>query len=141
MLKSIMIPFMKKPASKGYTMLEMLLSLFVFSLSISLLTMVLPLMHKLQNFHVAVDDEIALYQLRHLLLIASEIRCHEDELNFFYLEKEARLILEKNRLVRKDGYVIYMENIKEGSFIQKGDCFYISYEKDAKRKERFLGCN
>lgn len=122
-------------------MIEMLLSLFIFSLSMSLLTMSIPLIHRLQDIHVDIEDEIALYQLRQLLLYASEIQYNEDELNFFYFEKEASLVLEKNRIVRKDGYVIYMEDIEKSYFTQKGDCFYISYEKNNKRKERFLGCN
>lgn len=122
-------------------MIEMLLSLFIFSLSMTLLTMSIPLIHRLQDIHVDIEDEIALYQLRQLLLYASEIQYNEDELNFFYFEKEASLVLEKNRIVRKDGYVIYMEDIEKSYFTQKGDCFYISYEKNNKRKERFLGCN
>lgn len=122
-------------------MIEMLLSLFIFSLSMALLTMSIPLIHRLQDIHVDIEDEIALYQLRQLLLYASEIQYNEDELNFFYFEKEASLVLEKNRIVRKDGYVIYMEDIEKSNFTQKGDCFYISYEKNNKRKERFLGCN
>ena len=122
-------------------MIEMLLSLFIFSLSMALLTMSIPLIHRLQDVHVDIEDEITLYQLRQLLLYASEIQYNEDELNFFYFEKEASLVLEKNRIVRKDGYVIYMEDIEKSYFTQKGDCFYISYEKNNKRKERFLGCN
>ena len=122
-------------------MIEMLLSLFIFSLSMALLTMSIPLIHRLQDIHLDIEDEIALYQLRQLLLYASEIQYYEDELNFFYFEKEASLVLEKNRIVRKDGYVIYMEDIEKSYFTQKGDCFYISYEKNNKRKERFLGCN
>ena len=140
-MRLIKIRYMKKPTSKGYTMIEMLLSLFIFSLSMALLTMSIPLIHRLQDIHVDIEDEIALYQLRQLLLYASEIQYNEDELNFFYFEKEASLVLEKNRIVRKDGYVIYMEDIEKSYFTQKKDCFYISYEKNNKRKERFLGCN
>ena len=55
-------------------MIEMLLSLFIFSLSMALLTMSIPLIHRLQDIHVDIEDEIALYQLRQLLLYASEIQ-------------------------------------------------------------------
>ena len=123
-------------------MIEMLFSLFIFSLGMSLMILSLPLIIRIEQIDISIEDENAMHQLRQLLLLSSEIRLvNDDELNFYYLEKEAQLILENDRLVRKDGYVIYMEGIKDGFFTQKKACFYINYEKNDTRKERFLGCN
>lgn len=125
---------------KGFTLIESLFSLFILSLSISLLTMVLPCLLVMEKYHVTIEDEIALYQLRKLILYASDITFTEEELNFYYMEDFVSLSLEKGRVVRKKGYVIYMDGLTDSYFSKKKGCLFLNYEKNKTQKKRFLGC-
>lgn len=126
--------------TKGFTLVEMLMSLFVFSMSMSILVSSLPILSKIQKNHIEIEEEIAFKQLRNLLAIASEIKFSEEELDFYYLQKQCSLIIDHNRVYRTDGYVIYLENIKNARFLKKGSCIYLNYERNERNKERFLAC-
>lgn len=131
---------MKKHMSKGFSLIETIFSLFVFSLSMSLFLLYLPIIMRLTEFHIPIEEEIALKQLRELILFASDIEFNPNELSFYYMDDLVCLSLEKGRIVRKDGYIIYMDGLENSSFIKKENCIYLNYEKNGEKKKRFLGC-
>lgn len=135
-----MIRFMKKDTNKGFTLIEMILSMMVFSISILLLSSCLRIIHSLSKTHYPIEEEIALKQLRTMISLSSDIVYQNDALEFYYLGKQGGLYIEQDRLVRKDGYVIYLNGLKNAGFIKKGACYFIRYERENKQHERFLGC-
>ena len=116
---------MKKPINKGFTLLESIFSLFILSLSLSLLINTLPLLKAISRFDVSIEEEIALSKLREIILLASDISFNEFELSFYTKEDFMTLTLEKNRIVLKDGYVIYMDDLDNSRFVKKGNCYYL----------------
>ena len=136
-----MIIIMKKPINKnGFSLIESILSLFIVTLSFSLLYCVFPLLSTVSQYDVSIEEELALSKLRETILYASDIEFSESELFFYSMEKQMTLVLEKNRIVRKDGYLIYMDGLESSRFIKKGKCIYLKYERKNIHKERFLGC-
>ena len=82
-----MINFMKKHMNKGFTLLESIFSLFIVSLSLSLLFTALPLLKKINEFDVSIEEEIALAKIRETLLFASDILdIRLDKLSIFNYE-------------------------------------------------------
>lgn len=131
---------MKMHGNKGTTLIEMVFSLVIVMCGMGLLTTILPLIQNIHTFDLNSEDEVAIRQIRHLLLFGSEIEFYEDELIFFYLGEQVSLTLDMDRLIRRDGYVIYMEGIHNSSFSKKENCFYLNYEKRDKKIQRFIGC-
>lgn len=131
---------MKKLTNNGYTMIEMLMSLLVFTLSMSLLVSMLPIIPRIQQFHFSIEEETALYQIRTLLSLSSEIKFNEYNLEFFYLGEQASLIIDNDKIVRKHGTVIYLDQLIHPIFKKKDNCIYVNYERNKKKKERFIGC-
>ena len=125
---------------KGFTMIEALFSLMILSFSFVLLAIGLPSLHKVTAVRYPVEEEIALRQIRRMLLLSEDIQCSGTQLDFWYQDDWFTLLLDGNRLVRVDGYLIYMENIDSLEFREKKGCIYLYYEKNQKAKERLLVC-
>ena len=135
-----MINIMKKHMNKGFTLLESIFSLFIVSLSLSLLFTALPLLKKMNEFEVSIEEEIALAKIRETLLFASDIEYSPFELFFYTMEDMVTLTLEYDRIVRHDGYLIFMDGLEESEFIEKNHCIYLRYRRNDIEKERFLVC-
>lgn len=76
-----------------------------------------------------VNDEISLYQLRRILLIAYDVNNNGDNLEFIYHNDNYSLSLINNRLVLQPGYQMFLDNIDYLEFTEDGNAIYIKYEK------------
>lgn len=131
---------MWKVTNKGTTLIEMLISLFIIGITVSLLAGCLTLFRRIEKFDYPLEEEIAFYQLRQILSISSEIQIEPEKLTFLYKGETAYLIIENERLIRKEGYVIYLDNLKWGQFEKQLNCIYLHYERGHGEQKRFLGC-
>ena len=85
-----------------------------------------------------INDEIAMYQLRELLLIAYDIEIYDDEINFTYQDKTFRLSLINNRLILTPGTQIYLDEVGDLYFTQSDGLIYVNYEKDDRQYQKVL---
>lgn len=131
---------MWKVTNKGTTLIEMLISLFIIGITVSLLAGCLTLFRRIEKFDYPLEEEIAFYQLRQILSISSDIQIEPEKLTFLYKGETAYLIIENKRLIRKEGYVIYLDNLKWGQFEKQLNCIYLHYERGHGEQKRFLGC-
>lgn len=131
---------MWKVTNKGTTLIEMLISLFIIGITVSLLAGCLTLFRRIEKFDYPLEEEIAFYQLRQILSISSDIQIEPEKLTFLYKGETAYLIIENERLIRKEGYVIYLDNLKWGQFVKQLNCIYLHYERGHGEQKRFLGC-
>lgn len=131
---------MWKVTNKGTTLIEMLISLFIIGITVSLIAGCLTLFRRIEKFDYPLEEEIAFYQLRQILSISSDIQIEPEKLTFLYKGETAYLIIENERLIRKEGYVIYLDNLKWGQFEKQLNCIYLHYERGHGEQKRFLGC-
>lgn len=125
---------------KGFTLIEMLLSLALFSLCMSLVVGILPAYQQMIQTKWKIDEVIAFRQVRRVIALAESIIVQPDNLNFFYCGQNATLEIDHHQLVKRNGYVLYFEGFDSAVFKEKGSCIYFDYEKEGKTYEHFLGC-
>lgn len=128
--------------NKGFTSIEVLLSLWIVSFSMLLLSSVLPTIGKLIQPDSFIQDQIGLRQLRHILLLSENIKITDDSLNGWLYNEEYTLSFDRQRLVKTPGYEIMLTDLTSADFIAKGECIYLVYQKkdSAKSCERWLTC-
>ena len=131
-----MIHTMNKHINNGFTLIETIFSLFIITISISLLIQTFPILRKISNYDLHIDEEIGIKQIQELVLLGTDFLFDESELRFYYMQEDISLEIDENRLVRTDGYVIYLEDIEDAYFSKKGSCYYLNYNNT----KRFLGC-
>lgn len=76
-----------------------------------------------------INDEIALLQLRRILLIVYDVNNNGYSLDFIYHNNNYTLSLINNRLVLQPGYQMFLDNINNLEFFEDGNSIYIRYEK------------
>lgn len=87
------------------------------------------------NLPFAHQEQLAILQLRQLLSLSREIEVYDDYLTMIYGQEEIKLIQHQDRLVRKEGYMIYMEGVEDVSFEQLDNKIYLNFRKDDQAKK------
>lgn len=85
-----------------------------------------------------ISDEIALAQLREQLLIAYDMNQSSNELNFVYKNKNYKLSLVNNKLILQPGTQIYLNDIDDLHFENRGNIIYVTYTRKYKEFERAI---
>ena len=88
-----------------------------------------------------VSDELALAELREILLIAYDMRVSYSSLDFLYQNKDFSLSLVNRKMLLQPGTQIYLNDIDELHFEERGTVIYVIYERNNRKYERAIGAN
>lgn len=128
----LVIMWIKKSIPNGFTMIEALIALFIslivsFCAVIYLRTCVLFI-----NYRPNHQDQFAILQLRQIAAVSKDREVKERTLYMIYEHEEIRIEFDRNRLVKRDGYEILMENIEYAEFFKEDEKIYLRYQKEKK---------
>ena len=85
-----------------------------------------------------VNDEIALFQLREILLIAYDLEISYDRLSFVYQNDDFRLSLVNRKLILQPGTQIFLNDIDTLYFYENHDTVFLHYERQNKSYDTIL---
>ncbi len=126
--------------SKGFTLIESLIAFTCVLIGMLLCGPIISSFAYMQKPSYLSEDRLAVYQLRLLLAQSNHLTLDTRELSFIYQKKPQRLQYDRNRLVRKEGYEIFMQNVDDVYFEQKENCFYVVWQRGKKQKTALLAC-
>lgn len=124
----------------GFTLIETILALFCVMISLVMLTPCIQALKTMSQDFRNNDDRVAVYQLRCMLAQADTFTLENDKLSFFYRGQTTRLEFDRNRLVRRDGYEIFLENIDDVTFYVENSCFHMNWRRGERSHEALLTC-
>lgn len=110
------------------TILALVITLSILPIAVSIISYATNLKFEYDK----VNDEISLYQLRRILLIAYDVNNNGNSLDFIYHNDSYSLSLINNRLVLSPGYQMFLDNVDYLEFINTGNSISIKYEKNNK---------
>ena len=84
------------------------------------------------NYRPNHQDQFAILQLRQIAAVSKDRKVKERTLYMIYEHEEIRIEFDRNRLVKRDGYEILMENIEYAEFFEEDEKIYLRYQKDKK---------
>lgn len=87
-----------------------------------------------------VNDELALVDLRRIMLLAYNLDVGYDEIRFVYQDKDYCLALNNNNLVLSPGYQLYIADVDELYFEIRNNCIYVIYQRKNKNYEKVISC-
>ena len=85
-----------------------------------------------------INDEIAMEQLRRILLISYDISVNEDGMSFIYHNKDFSLNCINNKLILQPGTQIFLNNIDSVNFVARDGCYVLIYRKGDKEYEKVI---
>ena len=110
-------------------MIDALLSLLVFSIVTLCILVFLQTCLKMLNMDMLQQEQMAVIQLREILSLSKDIEVQSHELTMNYKHESIWIGQDKDRLVKKEGYEILMEGVKNVAFYQQGEEIFLSYSK------------
>lgn len=123
---------MKRSIKNGFTMIDALLSLLVFSIVTLCMLVFLQTSLKMLNMDMLQQEQMAVIQLREILSLSKAIEVQSHELMMNYKHESIWIGQDKDRLVKKEGYEILMEGVKNVAFYQQEEEIFLSYSKAEK---------
>lgn len=123
---------MKRSIKNGFTMIDALLSLLVFSIVTLCMLVFLQTSLKMLNMDMLQQEQMAVIQLREILSLSKDIEVQSHELTMNYKHESIWIGQDKDRLVKKEGYEILMEGVKNVSFYKRDEEIFLSYSKAEK---------
>lgn len=123
----------------GFTLIEMLLSLFISALIISSTsTLFRYLFSSIPSF--GQDDlTYAIVSLTEDVNMANEVICKGDTINLKYFNQEFTYSLNQNRLVRTPGFNIYLHHVDDIYFETDGLYLYLNIERGNQPEKYQIG--
>ena len=126
--------------SRGFIYTRALVALLVIMPVLPLAVTVFRFVGDLEFNYDTVNNEMALMDLRRVLLLAYDLDVSEHELHFIYHNDDYSLKIVNEKLLLQPGSQIYLNDVDEVRFFRKNGCLYLSYTgKDGKEIERNIG--
>lgn len=86
-----------------------------------------------------INDEIALMQLRELMLISYDVYVNTSSVDFIYKNKDFKLSNVNNKLILQPGTQIFLNDIDDLCFEERNGCIYVLYRRENNNYERIIG--
>ncbi len=108
--------------------------LFLMPAAFTCLKLLIPL----TGFMEEIQDEIALCQLRHILIVSDSFTVTPQEVRFIYHEEENVLRFVNRHLILSPGTQIFLSDISGIGFSESGGLLILKYSRDGRETERVL---
>lgn len=123
---------------RGFAIIEVLISLLVITAMIPVTIVCIRPFTTIAYFDEEIQDQIALSQLRRILLLSYDIECSPDEVDFEYQLKKRKLSFKNDHVVISDGTQIFFSCVDDAAFYQENQCVYIRYTRKNRTYEKVL---
>ena len=113
----------------------------LIALYISVILLPIALLISIYSSNLDIDygllsDEIALNELREVMLISYDLKISDKRLEFLYQGEEYSLSLVNGKLLLQPGTLIYLNDIDDLNFYINNNSIYIKYLRKGKEYER-----
>lgn len=123
--------------NRGSTTIECLLGLIITTILIPIVYTPMRILINHEYFNQDAQDEIALYQLRRIMLVSSDFYVSNGNLLGNYDGEEFE-IKSSNHTYLTPGTLIFFSSIDEGYFSEDNGIFYYEYLRNGKRHKRVV---
>lgn len=124
---------------KAFNLLEMIFALLLCSYAITIITTSLSLMKDREVLFKINEDKAFIRQMQLLYALAENIEINDHMLSFKYKNNSMYFIFENNKLILKEGYQVFLNEIENVYFKRKNKCVYLVYKREEWRNE-IIGC-
>lgn len=119
-------------------MIDLLLTIMIILFLIPVVMICLHILFGTLHFDQDIQDLIASYQLRRILLISYDKSIEDNVLYFNYQSKQMKLREVNNNLIIQPGTQIMYVNIENASFYESGNVIYLYYERNGNSYEEAI---
>jgi len=130
---------MYKRRRKGFVSTRALVAIYIILLLLPLAYSAFAFIGNNKFNYNEVSNEIAMTDLRKILMLSYDLDNNGDSLSFIYKGDNYELYQTNNKLILKPGTQIILNDIDNAEFTNKNGCIYLIYETNGKTYERNIG--
>ena len=116
-----------------------LIGLLIIVSMLPLCSMAFSYTSKIPFEYNEISDELALAELREILLIAYDMDVSYGSLDFIYQNKEFTLSMVNEKMLLQPGTQIYLNDIDDLHLENRSNTIYVIYERKNRKYERVIG--
>lgn len=125
---------------KGFTLVEMIFSLMITTLTLSLLVEGIVSLSRLKQTDKQNEDiTLFAYQLQHELMLVKNVQLMDEQtLSYEVDQKTYTISLDRQRIVKKEGYEILLFDVDK-IYFKIDDLIYLDIYRDQKCYTKIIG--
>ncbi len=129
---------MHKSSSQGFALSDLLLTMMIVCMLIPGVMLSISVLQRTLHKDETVQDMIAEYQLRQILLCSYDIHLENNVLCFENKERDMGLSYKNNHVILQPGTQIFFSDIDNAVFYEDNNTWMIHYEREGKTIEKAL---
>ena len=129
-----------KKKREGFTMIEMILTLMILSICTLLLSRIAYIISRYDLQDERNSDEIAVLQLQLMVAQGSAYSVDPDTLFMRYHGEDVQLLQYQDKLVKRPGYEVILQQLDQVSFNKIDTCIYIEWKRNDTDEKALLTC-
>lgn len=122
----------------GFVIEQLLIVLIIVGLLVPITVSALKVAEKTLTFTEEIQDEIALSQLRKIMMIGDEYQIRTDCLQFEYQGEDSEISLVNRHLILQPGTQIFLSEIDNAAFLERDGVIMMQYARGERHYERAL---
>lgn len=119
----------------GSALSEVLLVLLVASIMVAPVVSAMRLVPRFLSFQDDVQDEIALSQMRRILMLSYKIEAQGSTLAYTYQDREFTLSMVNGNLIIQPGTQMILPHIAHAYFESDGEVIYVVYTREDQERK------
>lgn len=128
----------RRGSRRGFILIQNMIAFIITLFFIPLVTTSFRVIMKHDFISEIAQDEIALYQLRRILILSENIDITTDKLLFEYNRESNEMVINNGHSYIRPGTQIILNNIEDGYFTSEDHLIWINYLRDDKWFKRVL---
>jgi hypothetical protein len=124
--------------AQAMNLIRNLVGLMIIASMLPLCSMAFSYTSRIPFEYNEICDELALAELREILLISYDMNVTYDSLYFIYQNKQFTLSMVNRKMLLQPGTQIYLNDIDELHFESRGSTIYVGYERNKQKYERAI---
>ncbi len=129
---------MHKSSRSGFALSDLLLTMMIVCMLIPGVMLSIAVLQRTLHKDETVQDMIAEYQLRQILLSSYDIHLENNVLCFENKERDMRLSCKNHHVILQPGTQIFFSDIDNAIFYEDDNVWMIHYEREGKTIEKAL---
>ena len=122
-------------SNRGSALTEVLLVMLVAALMMAPVVSTMRLVPRFLSFQEEAQDEIALAQMRRILMLSYKVENEGSTLVYTYQDREFRLSLVNGNLIIQPGTQMILTDISHAHFESAGEVIYVVYTRENKERK------
>jgi hypothetical protein len=122
----------------GYILEDLLIVMILTAFLIPVIAVSLQVSGKSLHFTETVQDEIAMAQMKKILILSEHYDCSAGTLLFEYQGDPAQMVFMNRHLIMKPGTQIFLSDLDEAVFFERNEMIYLSYRRNETEMTRCL---